>query len=289
MSGKVDGTGGYPSGVVEVHGDPATGKSFLFAMAIAESQRRQIRTILADAEGRWDYDFAAKQGVDAELLRTNTFYPETVEEFATKAMEILQTFGKVTLVLDSMGILSTVQEKGDAESGEGLKADQGRKAQKIRATMRVLTSEVRKTGSLILISNHMMSSPGMYIPRSTPGGLGLPFQANVRLELTKPTTIKLEKREHPIGVQLHAECTKNSVIPPFGACDLDLYFASGLDKFAGLLALAKDIGVIEQRGGYYYYQDKSFRADDFGALCTTTDLLKDTKWDKPYWVTGQLP
>lgn len=283
LSGKVDGSGGYPSGIVEVHGDPATGKSLLFAKAIGNAQKMGMVTILADAEGRWDYDFAALHGVNAELLRKQTFYPETVEDFAVKSMEIIQKVGKVVLILDSIGILSTVQERNDVEGGD-MKADQGRKAQKVKAAMRVLSTEIRKTGSLFMISNHVIAQPGSYIPtKVTPGGGGVPFQANVRLELTRPTPIKLEKKEHPIGVQLHLECTKNSVIAPFGSCDLDMFFSSGVNPYSGLVAIAKDIGVIVSKGAYLYYVDKSFYAKDFGTICESTDILKDPLWDKPYW------
>jgi len=284
LSGKVDGTGGYPSGIVEMHGDPATGKSLLLAMALASAQSLGITTVLADAEGRWDDDFAAIQGVKEPDLKK--FWPETVEEYAVKSMEILQKVGKVVSVLDSMAILSTAQERGDIEEGQ-MKADQGRKAQKIKATMRVLSSEIRKTGSLFLISNHVIAQPGAYVPtKVTPGGGGVPFQANVRLELTKPTKILLEKKEHPLGVQLHVECTKSSVIPPYGSCDLDLYFASGINKYSGLIDVAKDIGVIKQAGGYYYYNDQSFRASELEDICSKTNLLQNPKWEQPYWKTG---
>jgi len=285
LSGKIDGTGGYPSGVVEIHGDPATGKSLLFAKAIAESQKRGLPTILADAEGRWDYDFSAQQGADSDLLRKHTFYPETVEEFGVKSLEILQKLGKVVMLLDSIAILSTVQERDDVESGE-MKADQGRKAQKIKAAMRVLSSEIRKTGSLFLISNHLIAQPGQYIARKiTPGGGGVPFQANVRLELTKPTPLKLDGKERPIGVQIHIECTKNSTVPPFGFCDLDLFFASGINPYSGILKLAQDLTIVQSKGGYFYYKEKAFRADGIKELCETTDLLKEGMWSKPYWLT----
>jgi recombination protein RecA len=283
LSGRVDGLGGYPSGIVEVHGDPATGKSLLFAKAIGNAQKAGLTTILADAEGRWDYDFSAMHGTDSELLRKHTFYPETVEEFAVKSMEILQKVGKIVMVLDSVAILSTVQEKDDVEEGS-IKADQGRKAQKIKAAMRVLSSEIRKTGSLVLISNHLIAQPGAYTGRITPGGQGVPFQANVRLELTKPTQIKLKGKEHPIGVQMHIECTKNSVIAPFGSCDLDMYFASGVSPYSGIVNLAKDLGILELKGAYYYYgEGPGFYDRDIERICTTTDLLKDNKWSNPYW------
>ena len=125
MSGLVEGTGGYPCGIVEVHGDPSTGKSLLFAKALAEGQKKGIPCILADAEGRWDYDFSATHGVNSDKLRANTYYPETIEELAIRSEEILQKVGQVIQVVDSIAILSTLQERGDLVDDGEMKADRG--------------------------------------------------------------------------------------------------------------------------------------------------------------------
>jgi len=284
MSGLLS-EGGYPSGVVEIHGDPSTGKSLLFAKAIAKAQERNIKTILADAEGRWDDDFAAINNVDAEKL--DKFYPDTVEKFAVKTYDILSSIpDKYLIVLDSLAILTTLAEKKDIEDGE-MKMDQGRKAQRIKAAMRVLSSEIRKTGSLLLVSNHMIAQPGGWVGKTTPGGQGVPFQANVRLQLTRPTPIKYEGKDHPIGVQLHIECDKNSVTAPYGSCDIDLYFGRGVDEYSGLLDISKDLGLVQMVGGSkpWVYGEQKFKKDEFKQICETTDLLKKEEWRKPYWLT----
>ena len=52
--------------------------------------------------------------------------------------------------------------------------------------------------------------------------------------------------------------------------------------------MARDLGVVEQRGAYHYYDTKSFQSGEFEELCKTTDLLKDSKFENPYFKTGKI-
>lgn len=286
VSGKIDGSGGYPSATIELFGSPSTGKSLLLAKAIAEMQHRGGVAVLADAEGRWDDDFAAVHGVDAAKLLK--FYPETVEDFAVKSMLILSRLAeknKVLLVLDSLAILSTIKEVEDVEEGD-IKADQGRKAQKIKAAMRVLRKKLRKTGSMLLIANHTIANPQSYSHKMiTPGGGGVPFQASVRVELSEPTVLSLAGKARPIGVEMHAKVAKNSIAPPFGEASMRLYWASGVSKYSGVLEMAVDLGVVERKGAWYYYKEEAFQSSNFDDFVEKhPDFLKNEKWAKPYWM-----
>lgn len=286
ISGRVDGTGGYPSCIVEIFGDPASGKSVMLAKAIAEAQRMGLITVLADAEARWDDEFAALHGVDANKLIK--FYPETVEQFSISAVSMLDKLEesqRMLMIIDSWGILSTEKEMDDVESGD-VKADQGRKAQKIKLAMRVLRKKVRKTGSIILGSNHVIDDPSSYShKKKTPGGGGVPFQSSVRIELGNPTPLLLKGKDRPIGVEIHAKITKNSVAPPFGECSFNLYWARGISKYSGLLDVALDLGIITKSGAWNYFGEKSFQASDFEAtLQEHPEILTDERWLKPYWM-----
>lgn len=288
ISGKVDGSGGYPMGmVVEIFGDPATGKSLLLAKAIAEAQKKDYLVVIADAEGRWDDDFATLQGVNIE--KAPKFYPETVEEFATKAYQIFEKFGKqkrIVMILDSLAILTTIKELEDIEEGE-MKMDQGRKAQRVKAAIRTLRTGVRKTGSLLLISNHIIASPGSYVGVTTPGGKGVSFQSTVRVELTKPAPITLPGKNRPIGVTLYSKVTKNSTAPPFGSCEMHLFWATGINPYSGLLDLMKDIGIVAQKGAWYYYEEKPFQSHEVQDLLKEhPEILTDEKWKKNYFMGG---
>jgi len=287
ISGLVDGHGGWPTGVSELFGDPSSGKSLLLAKAIAEMQKLEEVTVLADAEMRWDDEFAAVHGVNAEKLLK--FYPETVEDFAVDTVKLLDSLEekgkKALVVLDSLAILSTIKEMDDIEEGD-IKADQGRKAQKIKAAMRTLKGKIRRTGSILLVSNHVIANPGSYVnTKMTPGGGGIPFQGNVRVELSKPTILTLPNKDRPIGVELHAYIAKNSIAPPFGSCDMRLYWAAGVSKYSGLLEVALDLGIIERKGAWNYYKETTFQTTNFEEIIKQNpEILTDERWSKPYWM-----
>jgi recombination protein RecA len=286
ISMKVDGTGGYPFGtIVELFGDPSAGKSLLLAKAVAEAQKSGNLAIVMDAEGRWDDDFAATQGVDAE--KRKLFQPDTVEEFAVSAHKILSNLKdkSAVMVLDSIAILSTLAETDDVEEGD-LKMDQGRKAQKIKQALRVLKSDIKHSNSILIAANHVIANPGSYSHQKvTPGGGGFPFQSSVRIELLNPTPIKLEGKNRPIGVQLHTKVTKNSVAPPFGVANINLYWARGVDKFSGLIDILKDQEVITLSGAWYSWGEKKFQSKDFEEFVRKNPgILEDPKLTKPYFM-----
>ncbi len=94
----------------------------------------------------------------------------------------------------------------------GTKADQGRKAQRLKAAMRVLPAKIRKAGAIFLATNHIIDKVGVtYGPtRTTPGGRAVPFQSSVRIELLSTKQIEIKDKARPIGVtQIPEEVSLN--------------------------------------------------------------------------------
>ncbi len=291
ISLKIDGTGGYPGGcITELFGEPSTGKRLLLAVAAAKAQQADVLPIIADAEGRWDDEFAATHGVD--VTKRRLFVPSTVEEFAVGSHKQLKWCKandiKVLLILDSLAILSTLKETDDMDEGE-MKMDQGRKAQRIRQAIRVLKSEIAETGSIMLVANHVIANPGSYVGKTTPGGGGVPFQASVRIELLKAQPIELQGKNIPIGVTLHAKIAKNSIAPPFGECTVDTRWASGVDKYSGLIPIMEDLGILVRNGAWYTYgEGLKFQSSGLAKFIEEhPEILQDVRWTKPYFLGGE--
>jgi len=284
MSMRVDGTGGYPSGqICELFGDPSTGKTLLILKAGAEMQKMGGIFALADVERRYDKTFGAIHGVNNDNLIL--FHPPTVEDFTVASYELLNDIGKkrkLLIALDSIAAASTIKEIGDVEEGD-MKADQGRRAQKIKQAMRILPGLVADTQSIMMLANHIIDSPGGFKP-DTPGGRGSKFHSTVRLELLKTTPILLEKKNRPIGVTLRVRVAKNSCAPPFGECEMELTWSRGLDPYSGLLDIAIDLGIITTSGAWNKYGDISFYAKDFyKILAEHPEILEDERFSKPYF------
>ena len=288
MSMRVDGSGGYPGNqICELYGEPGTGKTILILKAGAQMQKMGGIFALADVERRYDPVFGAVHGVDNDKLIL--FHPVTVEDFTVKTYELFKSIDKkykLLVACDSIAALSTVKEVEDIEEDGEMKADQGRKAQKLKQAMRVLPSLVADNQSILLLSNHIIDNPSGY-GVLTPGGRGSKFHSTVRLELLKTTPLLIEGKSRPVGVTLRVRVTKNSAAPPFGECEMELTWSRGLDLYSGLLEIAVDLGIVTKSGAWYKYQDISFYSKDFTKVLTEhPEILQDTRWGKPYFYGG---
>jgi len=287
VSGKVDGTGGWPAGrICEVFGDPSTGKTVLLEKAGASIQSVPNGIfVVADTEDRWDEAYARVHGVDPE--RMIRYVPETIEEFGLKTLDILDQFGKgnkILFVLDSLAAINTEKELADLDKGNII-LDRGLRARTIRATALLLPKRLHEHEAIMLISNHTYEVVGAYVPtKATGGGRAFPYLSSVRLELTKPQAIKVEGKERPIGVEVTAQVTKSSIQPPFGKAQLSMYWMAGIPQSSGLLDIATDLGVTEKRGAYYYWDNKPFYAKDFDEfLKAHPEILNHPNWENPYF------
>jgi recombination protein RecA len=290
-SGRIDGFGGYPSGkIIELYGEPSTGKSLLIAKAGASIQSMGGLFVIADAESRWDTAFASMHGVDK--TKVVPFEPKTIEEFTVKAYDILDKSGehKVLIALDSLAAISSIKEMVDMEDDKRIAADQGQKAKKIKASMRILRSKIAERGAILIVANHVMDNPNSPIPglRTTPGGRGVRFHSSVRLEMERVVPIKLEGRDRPVGVTVFMHCAKNSVVPPYGKCQFSMFFSTGVQKYSGLEDVMEDLGILSFANGWFIYGEEKFRARGIGKFIEDhPEILKDPRWTKPYFLGGE--
>lgn len=281
-------SGGYTNGLVtELFGDPSTGKTLLMMVAVAKMQQLNGVVVVADVERRWDWNFAKVHGVDPTTILRHS--PETVEQWSIETDEILDKLleqnpvPKSLFILDSIASLSTYWEM----EAIGVKEDQGKKAKRLKAAMRVVPKKLSKAGAILIASNHIIESPQIqYGPKSyAPGGKGFPFQASIRLELFRPIQITPEGKNRPIGATLRLKCAKNSICPPFGEVDMNVTWAGGLQRYSGLVDMMVDLGIIKHAGGWYEYKEKKFRAGDIEQFCNENpDILEDPNWLKPYFL-----
>jgi len=258
--------GGYPRGrIVELYGDPSTGKSLLIAHAIANAQKLGWYVIYDDAENSLDSFFMQKLGVRNDLSIVNS---ETIEGHVKRVSRCIKKIREadaetpILICLDSLAALSTTHERGSPEKLEADVANEiipdvnldkrdMTKAQLIRGAMRVLASRFMKEDVLYICTNHVTQKIGvMYGPTTTtPGGTGVKFHASVRIDLNKGK--KFENNEGPTGHQIYAEVTKNKVAPPYKKVNFNMFFASGVDLYSGTFDILQKMGIVSEGGGWY--------------------------------------
>jgi recombination protein RecA len=244
------GVGGLPRGrVVEIYGPESSGKTTVALHVIAEAQKKGGVGAFVDAEHALDPEYAKRIGVNVEELLISQ--PESGEE----ALEIVKTLvesGEVdVIVVDSVAALVPRAEI----SGEMGEFEIGLQARLMSQALRVLSSSIAKTKSIVIFLNQTRMKIGAYgKPETTPGGLALKFYASVRIELKRAAQIK--KGDEIIGNKILAKIVKNKVAAPFKTAEFNIYYNEGISKEADLINTGLKYGVIKKSGSWLEFENK---------------------------------
>jgi recombination protein RecA len=244
------GVGGLPRGrVVEIYGPEASGKTTVALHVIAEAQKKGGVGAFVDAEHALDPEYAKRIGVNVEELLISQ--PESGEE----ALEIVKTLvesGEVdVIVVDSVAALVPKAEI----AGEMGEFEIGLQARLMSQALRVLSSSIAKTKSIVIFLNQTRMKIGAYgKPETTPGGLALKFYASVRIELKRAAQIK--KGDEIIGNKILAKIVKNKVAAPFKTAEFNIYYNEGISKEADLINTGLKYGVVKKSGSWFEFENK---------------------------------
>jgi recombination protein RecA len=246
------GVGGIPRGrVIEIYGPEGAGKTTLAQHIVAEAQKRGGVAAFIDMEHALDPAYAARCGVDVENLLISQ--PDTGEQ----ALEIAETLirsGAVDVVeVDSVAALVPRAEI-EGEMGD---SHPGLQARLMSQALRKLSGAVKQSNTALIFTNQLREKIGVMFgnPVTTSGGRALKFYASVRLDIRRITAIK--DRGEVIGNRTRVRVTKNKVAPPFRVVEFDIMYDEGISKAGDLLDMAVELGVIDKRGSYYYYDDEN--------------------------------
>jgi len=283
---------GLPFGkVIEIFGDPSTGKSLLMSHLMAAVQKSGGIAVLDDTENAYNPFFGESIGINNDdLIRIKS---KTVEEHIEKLFigwedkdgkkkkSIVQLLLKdnpelpIIICLDSLALLSTRHEQDTAFDTNDMS-----KAKLIKKGYRLASEFLEMHNVLYVVSNHVYTKIGVLYgnPKATPGGTGTPFQSSVRLDLVKGKKLKAkivdeseegaepveDKNAPDIGIETHVRVDKNRLAPPFRKATLEIYWDSGVSAESGLLGVLEDSKIISKVGkGVYGYGNKTFKPKEF--------------------------
>lgn len=286
-SGKADGTGGLPIGrIIELFGDPSSGKSLLLAHVLSEVQKRGGIPVLYDVEGTFDMYFATRIGLDInKLLYTKAYQevkrkkkvlgedgklhellidvklPATVEKMREMIEELIdityyESPGALLVIgLDSVAGLATTHELEEPDKKDLTKASE------IRSFIKSIEAKMADSNCIFIATNHVIANikienkfekktwkkEGPKEDKSAPGGSGLPFGSSVRLDLTRGYDIK-ESKVLTIGHEINVFSHKNKVYSPHKQAVIEMKFETGVVRYSGLLPILVAKGVTEEMG-----------------------------------------
>ena len=242
------GVGGYPKGrIIEIYGPESSGKTTFALHAIAEAQKQGGRAAFIDAEHSLDPLYASKLGVDINNLVLAQ--PDNGEQ-ALEIAEALVRSGAISIiVIDSVAAL-VPQAEIEGEMGD---SHVGLQARLMSQALRKLSGVISKTNTTAIFINQLREKVGIMFgsPETTPGGRALKFYSSVRLDIRRVEQIKIGN--DIVGSKTNVKVVKNKVAPPFKVATVDIMYGEGVSRYAEIVDLASETGILEKSGAWYAY------------------------------------
>jgi RecA/RadA recombinase len=282
---------GIPCGrITQFAGPSMTGKTFFVLKSIANAQKMGKIVVLYDSENAIDALGAEGFGIDASKVKyiATTTVENTrnsIKRFLNKVADAGPAArGKFVIVVDSIAQMETeLGEKRMSEDNNA--ADMGTFAKSIKAFMKTCVNWGKVTKTTFIFTNEVYDDPSaMYPPieKSMPGGKGAVYKPSVTVQLARvPTkddegktidnTLAVMQKKFS-GIVLRGLTVKNRLIKQFLECEMYLSFATGLDKYYGLLAMMRGFDIVVLEGKQY----KDYEGNSLG-------FYKRWRKDKAVW------
>jgi recombination protein RecA len=267
--------GGFPANQWnELIGEPSHGKTAIALKTIAANQNRDpdFTTVWVAAE-QWVPEYAEICGVDSSrviVIETNI-----MEEAYDAVLAFAESKSVDAIVIDSLPALVPGPE--DEKTMEEMTVGRGalltnkffRKAG--AAMKRSLTESERPILGLIINQWRMKIGVMHGDPRTTPGGVGKDYAYFTRSEVKRDEWIEAGSGNNKVrvGQRIKIRVLKNKTAPPQQVAYVDYYFkehsiysAGDYDTAKEVVALSTVLGVIERRGGWYYYGERKWQGSD---------------------------
>lgn len=254
-------------------GMSGVGKSFLIANAIKAAQDQDFGVFVLDSEHALDDGYLKKLDVDVDspkfIYRGVNTIPSAQKEFSSFSSIFRkhgpEKMGRWLIVADSLDMLLTASELDKFESGE-VTGDQGQHAKQIKALLNTWQQDIK---NLPIVG---LATKQAYMEQDRIKALSEPFVITESVKFAFSQIImcnKLQlkdKEKNHIGITLQARCTKTRFTQPFQKVKIEVPYASGMDRFSGLLDVAISQGIIEKNGGWYTYGDTKFQESNFSKV-----------------------
>jgi len=255
-------------------GESATAKSFITLTAISNflAANPKNKICYFESEGALLTEHLKEVGVDRK--RFMVIPTDTIEFFRTKSLNYIDKWaefkksniegGDMLVVLDSLGMLVTIDEQDKSESGVTTKSMS--KPQLIASTFRQLAMKLAKNNVAMIIVQHVHNSqgggfapPGMAPKKIISGGETLKFVGDVILRLSKSDEYDKSSAKglakfqafDKIGIKTTITVEKSRFMKSGVKFPLTILYGIGILKHSGLLQHAVDAGIITQTSNWY--------------------------------------
>jgi RecA/RadA recombinase len=254
----------YWSGGISSHNTFKTG--FILKI-LANAQKKGMHVVIYDTEGAIDDKSAAAMGLDTSKVRYCK--TQTAENTRNSVYKLLNKIkenkwdGKFIIAIDSLANLQSEMEVNRMEK-ENTSADMGTFAKSIKSLLKTCTVLSNLTNTPILVTNHVYDDPSQMYPtleKNIAGGKAAVYLPSVTVQLArKPMKddggktvddTKSASQKSFSGVVIRALTVKNRFVKQYLEGEMYLSFATGLDKYYGIVDIMKGLGVVVLNGATY--------------------------------------
>ena len=248
------------SGIVELYGPPASGKTSLAIETLAKAQAEDpsFMALWIETEHSVTEDLLAQHGVDISRI---SFADQANVDSAESVLDIAYAVivnGAVNMVIVNSvaGFLPKQEFESDLD-----KQNVGRTAQLMSKLFRKITGPAGKNKINIIFINQLRDKIGVMFgdPSTTTGGRALAFYADQRIRMS---ALKIQASD-PItaneGVKIHCIVQKNRRAGkhnPNTECTYYALFDQGIDSTVSIPQILADNGIFEVSGRWWYYPSK---------------------------------
>ena len=278
LSSMVD--GGIIPGITQLVGDSRTFKSLtcLVAMAAYLNTYPDAVAVFFDSEFGASKKYFTNCGID--MSRVLHIPVVSVEDFKVKVSNILDSIEadqKVFMFLDSVSQLASDKEIADAMDGD-IKVDMTR-AKAINSVFRIITPKL-SLGKIpfFFINSYYDDISNKYAEKNIKGGKQAFLSSDTLLLVTRSQEkARVDGKEEFVGWNFNYTILKSRWVHEKSKFTITVTFNEGIDKWSGLMDIARDGGFVEMPTSGFYTRttkagglldDKKYRLSQ----CNTEDF-----------------
>lgn len=249
--------GGIPRGLVLLTGKKAAGKtSFTLNAGKAVTDQKKY-FVYFDGEHsvkKSDYSFPAKDlGVDMDYFIHHK--GSNLEEMLDAAEAFASSEDVGMIAIDSVKAFNptAMEEKSAEQTG------MGNAARKWGERINILLDLCERRNILLVAINQWRTDLGVMHGdnRTLPGGAWQEYFACLILDLTKKDLI-FDEDKNLIGHKIDVRVKKSKVHAqdPKEILKLNFFYGKGFDQVADSVEMLLEQGIIERRGGWFYFPEE---------------------------------
>ncbi len=230
----------------------------------------------------YDTEFGAPQdyftafGVDLNrVVHTPIKHVEEMTYDVMTQLEGIEDGDHLIIAVDSFGNMASKKEIEDALKGED-KADMTR-AKKMKGLFRQLIVQLNLKRIPMISSGHTYKTLEMYSKQILGGGTGIYYGANDIFFVTRSQN-KNETTKTIEGYNFTLNVDKSRFVREKSKVEINVTFEGGIDKWSGLMELAKESGHIIK-------SDEKGKINGYIRLTSDNKLYKVDELKDSFWLT----